>query len=79
MNVYICIYIYICTCVIYDLYKAYSNCSVGLSTCRPRNQPQAALANYTTLARSMQPVLKVETLQARWSPVNERCLLKSNN
>ncbi|CAL1134908.1 unnamed protein product, partial [Cladocopium goreaui] len=27
------------------------------------NQPQAALANYTTLARSMQPVLTVETLQ----------------
>ena len=37
---------------------------------RPRNQPQAALANYTTLARSMQPVLTVETLQAPWSTVD---------
>ena len=34
----------------------------------PRNQPQAALANYTTLARSMQPILTTPVLQDRSQP-----------
>ena len=34
----------------------------------PRNQPQAALANYTTLARSMQPILTTPVLQDESQP-----------
>ena len=36
----------------------------------PRNQPQAALANYTTLARSMQPILTTPVLQDESQPKN---------
>ena len=43
----------------------------------PRNQPQAALANYTTLARSMQPILTTPVLQDESQPKKRVVRLRS--